>query len=316
MKMITGLNSALTPPRGKVHSITPHHHEKSNYADQTHEHIANTNQSKNNKREPPENAKKSLNDRSSKRQNSNPTPRKAPKPTKVEEPEEIMDANDPEQAHRIKQRQKTITKGKNTAGYSRYRSMVPLEERKEKSLSTPTSPNPYVQMSAKRWQGCVRAWRISLHQYDPPELVQTLQPPTILTEEDSSSTTDMQESPEKVVEENNVVDAVFTDCKTPSSQADSSSTKQTPSPDCSIIIRDVGQEEDVSPCISVLSRATPKSEAKRSGQKADARRELETLFTEAKTPEKKQKTKRSTLRTGAKGWGDDDSSDEEDDELL
>lgn len=94
---------------------------------------------------------------SSKRQNSNPTPHKQRK-AKNSVSEELLDATNPEHAHKIKQRQKMISKGKNTAGYARYRSMIPMKKRKARSMETPTTPDPYVQMSNKRWQGCVRAW--------------------------------------------------------------------------------------------------------------------------------------------------------------
>ena len=135
--------------------------------------------------------------------------------------------------------------------------------------------------------------------------------------EDISTTEKMIMSPEQP-KASNVVDAVFSECKTPNQKSDTSKTSTPPS--C-ISMKDATADE-VSPCLSVISRATPaKSVEKKSDRKPDARRELDALFAEASTPgEKKEKVvekKKSPprLTTGATGWGDD-SSDEEDDELL
>ena len=162
--------STLTPPRGKAHRITPHHNNKSHFATHNYEHKAHLNENKRRNSQPPapHNATKKTNhERSHKRQNVNPTPQKPEKGTAKKHlqkgrtsdpPEPLMDASNPEHAHRIKQRQKMLTKGKNTAGYARYRATVPLEKRQARSMTTPATPNPYLQISTKRWQGLVRAW--------------------------------------------------------------------------------------------------------------------------------------------------------------
>ena len=76
-------------------------------------------------------------------------------------------------AARIATRQRDIDKGKNTAGYAAYREQVPLTARKPRSMETPSTPQPTWDVSVKRWQGLVRAWRKSLHHYDPPEILRS-----------------------------------------------------------------------------------------------------------------------------------------------
>lgn len=67
--------------------------------------------------------------------------------------------------HRIEQRQKQISMGKNTLAYSRYSSLVPRDKRKH---SDPVTPNKYQYCSSRSWQEQIRRWRRRLHQYDPP----------------------------------------------------------------------------------------------------------------------------------------------------
>lgn len=69
-----------------------------------------------------------------------------------------LDPNDPVQAKRIQQRRKTILKGKNTAGYDRYLQQVPKHTRIPRNMKTPSTPDPTVDTSNKRWLGQVRAW--------------------------------------------------------------------------------------------------------------------------------------------------------------
>jgi histone RNA hairpin-binding protein len=77
-----------------------------------------------------------------------------------EEQVKRFDPNDPVQANRIQQRRKMIQKGKNTAGYDNYIQSVPKEERIPRSMKTPATPDPTVDISVKRWLGQVRAWYV------------------------------------------------------------------------------------------------------------------------------------------------------------
>lgn len=119
---------------------------------------------------------------------------------------EILKTDDPVQAKRIVQRRKMISKGKNTAGYDAYVQQVPKEKRRVRSMDTPMTPNPSLDIPGKRWQGLVRAWyvlhwfslgvdarksvffthtiyskqphllyrRVALHKYDPPDMVDSV----------------------------------------------------------------------------------------------------------------------------------------------
>lgn len=69
-----------------------------------------------------------------------------------------LDPNDPVHANRIQQRRKMIQKGKNTAGYDNYLQQVPKHKRVPRSMVTPSTPDPTLDISTKRWQGQVRAW--------------------------------------------------------------------------------------------------------------------------------------------------------------
>lgn len=87
--------------------------------------------------------------------------RKRPKPTDLEEKFNKLDPSDPDQCKRIQQRKKDIAKGKNTAGYHAYTQQVPKEKRRIRSMDTPSTPNPTLDISKKRWQGLVRAWYVN-----------------------------------------------------------------------------------------------------------------------------------------------------------
>ncbi|KAG7351791.1 histone RNA hairpin-binding domain containing protein [Nitzschia inconspicua] len=84
-----------------------------------------------------------------------------------------LDVTVPQQAHKIRQRQKTIAKGKNTIGYDEYRKQVPLHKRHKFSMETPSTPDPTLDIPNKQWNGMVKAWRIALHKYDPVDLQQS-----------------------------------------------------------------------------------------------------------------------------------------------
>jgi hypothetical protein len=71
-----------------------------------------------------------------------------------------LDPEDEVQANRLQQRRKTILKGKNTAGYDRYLEQVPKSKRVPRSMDTPSTPDPSLDISTKRWQGQVRAWYV------------------------------------------------------------------------------------------------------------------------------------------------------------
>jgi hypothetical protein len=102
-----------------------------------------------------------------------------------EEEFEPLDPTKPDEARRIQQRKRMVDKGKNTIGYSEYTRQVPKERRKPKSMEHPRTPDHKANIPNRRWLGMVSAWRVALHQYDPPDCVsdvtmrtkQTSEPP-------------------------------------------------------------------------------------------------------------------------------------------
>jgi len=75
----------------------------------------------------------------------------------------------PQEEQRMKTRYKMVQKGKNTVGYDEYLKKVPFRLRR-KSKEHPVTPDHILDIPNRRWQGQVKAWRISLHQYDPKDL--------------------------------------------------------------------------------------------------------------------------------------------------
>ncbi len=69
-----------------------------------------------------------------------------------------LDAKDPVHTKRMLQRQKMLSKGKNTAGYECYIKQVSTEKRRMRSMETPMTPDPTLDIPSKRWQGLVKAW--------------------------------------------------------------------------------------------------------------------------------------------------------------
>mmetsp|Transcript_19005 Transcript_19005/g.23943 ORF Transcript_19005/g.23943 Transcript_19005/m.23943 type:complete len:279 (-) Transcript_19005:100-936(-) len=80
-----------------------------------------------------------------------------------------LDPSNPVEAKRMNTRQKQILKGKNTIGYDEYVRKVPKDKRK-KILEHPSTPDWKADIPNRRWLGLVKAWRISLHQFDPKDL--------------------------------------------------------------------------------------------------------------------------------------------------
>lgn len=72
-----------------------------------------------------------------------------------------LDPSDPANSRRIQQRRKAVAKGKNTAGYDAYRHRVPKENRRLRTMETPSTPDPTLDIPNKRWQGMIRAWYVS-----------------------------------------------------------------------------------------------------------------------------------------------------------
>ena len=79
-------------------------------------------------------------------------------PMQWEEQLQRLDPEDPVQANRMQQRRKMIQKGKNTAGYDNYMQQVPKQKRVPRSMDTPGTPDPTLDVSNKRFLGQVRAW--------------------------------------------------------------------------------------------------------------------------------------------------------------
>ncbi|GAX21291.1 hypothetical protein FisN_1Lh122 [Fistulifera solaris] len=101
--------------------------------------------------------------------------RKRSKPLALEEKFNKLDPKDSEHLKRIQQMNKDIAKGKNTAGYHAYSHQVPKEKRRIRSMETPSTPDANLDISKKRWQGLVKAWRIALHKYDPADLMNSFE---------------------------------------------------------------------------------------------------------------------------------------------
>jgi hypothetical protein len=90
--------------------------------------------------------------------------RKRPKPEQpmedVEDQFTKLNPTDPVHGKKIQQRKKALTKGKNTAGYDLYLQKVPKEKRRIRSMNTPSTPDPTLDIPNKRWQGMIRAWYV------------------------------------------------------------------------------------------------------------------------------------------------------------
>mmetsp|Transcript_12309 Transcript_12309/g.23068 ORF Transcript_12309/g.23068 Transcript_12309/m.23068 type:complete len:229 (+) Transcript_12309:235-921(+) len=84
-----------------------------------------------------------------------------------------LDPSIPQEAQRMKTRFKMISKGKNTVGYDEYLKQVP-KSRRRKIPEHPVTPDHTLDIPNRRWQGQVKAWRISLHKYDPKDLSSVL----------------------------------------------------------------------------------------------------------------------------------------------
>ncbi|EED95237.1 hypothetical protein THAPSDRAFT_268247 [Thalassiosira pseudonana CCMP1335] len=81
-----------------------------------------------------------------------------------------LDPSKPDHARRIHQRRRQVLFGKNTAGYECYTKQVPRHKRRLRCADHPMTPDHLVDVSARRWQGMMNAWRRSLHKFDPPDL--------------------------------------------------------------------------------------------------------------------------------------------------
>ena len=69
---------------------------------------------------------------------------------------------------RLDFRAKQILYGKNTRGYDIYSSTVPKRERKGYT-EHPRTPDMHEAQSTRNWAGKIKAWRLALHKFDPPE---------------------------------------------------------------------------------------------------------------------------------------------------
>jgi len=84
-----------------------------------------------------------------------------------------LDPKNPQHVHKIQQRRKAVTKGKNTIGYDIYCRSIPKEKRQKRSMVTPSTPDHTLDIPNKKWNGMVRSWRVALHRYDPVDLQQS-----------------------------------------------------------------------------------------------------------------------------------------------
>jgi hypothetical protein len=84
-----------------------------------------------------------------------------------------LDPSNPTEAKRIQTRHKQILKGKNTVGYDIYSQKVPKNKRK-KIAEHPSTPDYKADIPNRRWLGLLKAWRKSMHQYDPNDIMSDL----------------------------------------------------------------------------------------------------------------------------------------------
>lgn len=84
-----------------------------------------------------------------------------------------LDPSNPAESKRIQTRHKQILKGKNTVGYDIYSQKVPKNKRK-KIAEHPSTPDYKADIPNRRWLGLLKAWRKSLHQYDPNDIMSDL----------------------------------------------------------------------------------------------------------------------------------------------
>lgn len=114
-----------------------------------------------------------------------------------------LDTSNPTEAKRIETRHKQILKGKNTVGYDIYIKKVPKHKRK-KIIEHPSTPDYKADIPNRRWLGLLKAWRKSLHQYDPLDLGSSLDSNDTKQKSDTSGsavkTTSLQPRPENVKE--------------------------------------------------------------------------------------------------------------------
>ena len=68
--------------------------------------------------------------------------------------------------HRLKQRLRQISFGRNTLGYTKYLALVPKHTRCRDDIWT---PDVYSTCSKRNFDGLIRAWRRRLHQHDPTD---------------------------------------------------------------------------------------------------------------------------------------------------
>lgn len=87
-----------------------------------------------------------------------PSPKRLCQPMDLEEEFDRLDPKQEDHARRIFQRRKALQKGKNTPGYHNYVAQVPKHQRIARSMKTPSTPDPTIKISTKRWQGLVKAW--------------------------------------------------------------------------------------------------------------------------------------------------------------
>ena len=74
-----------------------------------------------------------------------------------------LDPKNPREAHKVNQRQKAITKGKNTIGYDIYCRTIPKDKRQKRSMITPSTPDHTLDIPNKKWNGLVRSWYVAIH---------------------------------------------------------------------------------------------------------------------------------------------------------
>jgi histone RNA hairpin-binding protein len=71
-----------------------------------------------------------------------------------------LDPSNPVHARRMQQRRRMVSYGKNTVGYDKYVQQVPKDQRRVRSMKTPSTPDHTLDIPNKRWSGMIRAWYV------------------------------------------------------------------------------------------------------------------------------------------------------------
>lgn len=114
---------------------------------------------------------------------------------------------DPVHLRRMQQRRRAVSMGKNTIGYDEYIRKIPKHKRVPRSMDCPATPDHTLDIPAKRWQGLLKAWRVSLHRYDPPDLLKAFNETTENNDKSKDETPVVSTPKKKSIQEQQLEEA-------------------------------------------------------------------------------------------------------------